>query len=297
MLVIVNPTAGGGRAGRLIPWLRERLERRPDVELRVTAQRGDAEAASEHAAADGVHRLVAVGGDGTVQEVVNGMLAASHPAELGIVPVGSGNDLARSLGLPGDPAEAWRTALGSTVRPIDVAGATNGEGRSRWFASAGGVGFDAQVAAAMAGRRGWQAGRAGYLFTTLVELRRFANRSVYLRLDDGPAEELRVLLIAIANGAFYGGGMRIAPEALPDDGMLDLCVVGDISRLTAVRQLPNLYRGSHVTHAAVSMRTARSVEIDGDGASTVHLDGEPFGRLPLRVRLEPAMIGVAVPPR
>lgn len=297
MLVIVNPTAGGGRAARLIPWLRERLDRRPDVDLRVTVKRGDAEAVAEAAVADEVRRIIAVGGDGTVQAVVNGMLAASRPAELGIVPVGSGNDLARSLGLPGDPAEGWRAALGSTVRSIDVARATNGDGGSRWFASAGGVGFDAQVATAMAGRRGWQAGRAGYLITTLAELRRFGNRAVRLRLDGGPPEELRVLLIAIANGAYYGGGMRIAPDARPDDGVLDLCVVGDIGRLTAIRQLPNLYRGTHVAHAAVSMRTARSVEIDGDGTSTVHLDGEPFGGLPLHVSVEPQRVAVAVPLR
>jgi diacylglycerol kinase (ATP) len=296
MLVTVNPTAGAGRARRLIPWLRERLDRRPDVELHVTVRRGDAETTAERAAADGVRRIVAVGGDGTVQEVLNGVLARTDPddVELGIVPIGSGNDLARSLALPRDPAEAWRIAIGSTTRPIDVAHATNGEGRGRWFASAGGVGFDAQVAAAMDGRRGWQAGRAGYLLTTLVELRRFDNRRVSLQLDDGAPEEARVLLVAIANGAYYGGGMRIAPGARADDGLLDLCVVGDIGRLTAVRQLPNLYRGTHVDHPSVSMRTARTIQLDGDGAARIHLDGEPFGGLPLRVRIEPARIAVAV---
>ncbi|HJP70750.1 MAG TPA: sphingosine kinase, partial [Candidatus Limnocylindria bacterium] len=167
-------------------------------------------------------------------------------------------------------------------------------GDERWFASAGGIGFDAQVAAAMARRRGWQAGRAGYLLTTLGELRRFENRRVRIGLD-GAMLERDVLLVAIANGAYYGGGMRIAPGARTDDGRLDVCVVGDISRLTAVRELPNLYRGTHVRHPAVSMHTATVIDIEGTSATRVHLDGEPFGSLPLAISLVPAAIEVAAP--
>ena len=146
----------------------------------------------------------------------------------------------------------------------------------------------------MIDRRGWQAGRAGYLLTTLSELRRYSNQRITLAIDGVPSAH-DVLLVAIANGAYYGGGMRIAPEARPDDGLLDVCVVADISRLTAIRQLPNLYRGTHVHHPQVSMRTGRSVEVDGEATTRVHLDGEPFGTLPLHVSLAPAALEVAVP--
>jgi diacylglycerol kinase (ATP) len=293
-LVIVNPTAGGGRAARLLPWLRELLAVRDDVELFVTRRPGDAERRAAESEG-GTDRVVAVGGDGTVQEVVNGLLSGGvATAELGIVPVGTGNDLARSLGLPRDPGAAWRVAMGRSSRPTDVARARNGAGEARWFASAGGIGFDAQVAAAMATRRGWQASRAGYLLSTLAELRRFENRPVRISID---GEEIRrdVLLVAIANGAYYGGGMRIAPAAQPDDGVLDVCVVGDVSRLTALRELPNLYRGTHIRHPAVSTHTATTIEIDGTSATRVHLDGEPFGTLPLAVQLVPAALAVAAP--
>lgn len=290
-LVIVNPTAGAGRASRLVPWLRERLGGRPEIELYLTRRRGDAEERTAIAVAEGRERVVAVGGDGTVQEAVNGLLA-SGGAELGVVPVGTGNDLARSLGLPSDPAAAWTIAIGSAVRSVDVARARNGAGAERWFASAAGVGFDAQVAASMSARRGWQASRAGYLLTTITELRRFSNRHLRLTLD-GVEIERDALLVAIANGAYYGGGMRIAPDARPDDGRLDVCVVGDISRLTAVRQLPNLYRGTHVRHPAVSMHSARTVEISGDEATRIHLDGEPFGALPLSVTVADRVLAVA----
>ena len=289
----MNPTAGGGRAGRLVPWLRERLEQRTEAELRVTRRAGEAESLASDAVRAGHDRVVAVGGDGTVQEVVNGLLAGPG-AELGIVPVGTGNDLARSLGLPAEPASAWKVAIGRHARPVDAAQARNGAGQERWFASAGGIGFDAQVAAAMVRRRGWQAGKAGYVLTTLAELRRFVNRPVTITLD-GETFSQSVLFVAIANGAYYGGGMRIAPDARADDGHLDLCVVGDILRLTALREMPNLYRGLHVRNPAVSTHTARHIEIDGDAATWVHLDGEPFGSLPLTVMVQPAALEVTAP--
>ncbi len=293
-LVIVNPTAGGGRALRSVEWLRERLGQRPDARFEVTRRRGDAESLAAAAAGAGHDRVIAVGGDGTVQEVVNGLLSGAQPPELGIVPLGSGNDLARSLGLPADPAMAWRAAIGHQTRTLDVARARNGDGANRWFASAGGIGFDAQVAAAMIDRRGWQAGRAGYLLSTLAELRRYSNRRVNLTVD-GASFAHDVLLVAIANGAYYGGGMRIAPGAQPDDGILDVCVVGDISRMAAIRQLPNLYRGTHVRHPQVSTMTGRTVEVDGDPTTRIHLDGEPFGSLPLRVSLVAGPLDVAAP--
>jgi diacylglycerol kinase (ATP) len=290
--IIVNPTAGSGRAAKLVPWIRERLAQRPDADLHVTVRPGEAQELAARAAEAGCDRLVAVGGDGTIQEVVNGVLDGTSRPSLGIVPVGSGNDLARSLGLPTDPAEAWTVAIGRVTRTIDAALATNGDRRQRWFASAGGIGFDAQVAAAMSSRRGWQSGRAGYLLTTLAELLRFDNRRLRLVLDGEPLD-CRALLVAIANGPYYGGGMRIAPDAQPDDGWLDLCVVGDVSRLTAIRELPNLYRGTHVRHPAVSLHRARLVEIEGEGATHAHLDGEPFGSIPLRVEVRPGSLEVA----
>jgi diacylglycerol kinase (ATP) len=293
--IIVNPTAGGGRAARLVPWIRERAGADPEL-VAVTTRAGEAEELAARAAAAGAARVVAVGGDGTVQEVVNGLLAADGqgPA-LGIVPVGSGNDLARSLGLPRRLEDAWEAAVGSVTRRIDVAQA-RGDRRERWFASAGGIGFDAQVAAAMATRSGWQRGAAGYLLTTLSELRRFSNRRIRLTLD-GEVAEHAVLFVAVANGAFYGGGMRIAPDASTEDGALDVCIVGDISRMTALRQLPNLYRGTHVRHPAVAIARARRVTIEGEAGTLVHLDGEPFGGLPLDIELLASRLTVAAPLR
>lgn len=292
-LIVVNPTAGGGHARRLLPRL-EAAARAGGHALAVTGRAGDA----ERLAAAGTHaRVVAVGGDGTVQEVVNGLAAGEPGITLGVVPAGSGNDLARSLGLPRAVDAALAVALGAAARAIDVAEATDGDGRLRRFAAAGGTGFDAQVAHAMARpRAAWQRGRVGYLLATLDELRRYHNSTLHLAWEDGhgmrSTTDLDSLFVAFANGAYYGGGMRIAPDAALDDGLLDLCIVGDISRAAALRQLPGIYRGRHTRHPAVRMARAHRLRIEGEGAP-VHLDGEPFGRLPLDVVVRPSALQVA----
>jgi len=256
-----------------------------------------------HAADRGHDRVVAVGGDGTVQEVANGIIESGSGLSLGILAAGNGNDLARTLGLPHGASDALVLALGSATRRIDVGRATRGTGSTatvRHFVAAGGIGFDAQVAAAMAGRRRpWQRGRLGYALSTLYELQRFRNRRVHLTLQTPSGErtvDQCILFVAFANGPYYGGGMQISPEASITDGLLDLCIVGDISRLETVRQLPGLYRGWHVKHPAVEFARATAIEADGEPGTLAHLDGEPFGAVPLRIEVLPLAIAVAAEP-
>ena len=296
-LAIVNPAAGNGRTRRLVPWLSGELRRAGSGgHLVLTREPGHGEELAREAARNGHDRILAVGGDGTVQEVVNGLLAADERPSLGIVPGGSVNDLVRSIGRPRSRESALQLALGPAVRPLDV-GRAIGPAKTRLFASAAGIGFDAQVAAAVAGHRHrWQRGAVGYLISAVNELRRFSNRRIRLSLDDGPDTEHTVLFIAIANGEYYGGGMQISPGARVDDGMLDLCIVGDLSRLTALREIPGLYRGRHVRLPFVTMRRAQRIRIEGDSATLVHLDGEPFGGLPLTVEVLPGALQVAGTP-
>lgn len=303
-LVIVNPIAGMGKGRHLAPrlgaWLRENGT---DARLLETREPGHAERLAAAAAGLGHDRVVAVGGDGTVQEVLNGLMAAGagsggEAPVLGIVPGGSGNDLSRSLRLPRDPIAALEVALGGETRPLDV-GRAGHDGRVRHFAAAGGVGFDAQVAVTMAGRpHRWQRGAAGYLLATLNQLRGYRNRELRIRLATGVGireVEGRFLFVCFANGAFYGGGMQIAPDARTDDGWLDVCLVGDISRLGALRELPGIYRARHVKHPLVEIVRAREVRIEGDAAVPAHLDGEPFGEVPVDVDVLPAAAVVAAP--
>jgi diacylglycerol kinase (ATP) len=290
-----------GHARELEPRIHAAL-RHGQVEAKVleTREPGHAEQLAAAAADLGHDRVVAVGGDGTVQEVVNGLMSGRTsgvpPPMLGVVPAGSGNDLARSLGLPLAPLDALTVALGAQTRPLDLGVARTGD-RVRYFHAAGGTGFDAQVAYTMASRRrGWQRGRAGYFLSTLNELRRYRNRELRIRLatSDGARElDGRFLFVAFANGPYYGGGMQICPDASNRDGMLDVCLVGDISRLGALRELPGIYRAAHVNHPLVELVRVLELRIEGQAETRVHLDGEPLGTLPVDVGVRPAALQVA----
>jgi YegS/Rv2252/BmrU family lipid kinase len=290
-----------GHAHELEPRIRAALQG-TDIHATIleTREPGHGERLAAAAADLGHDRVVAVGGDGTVNEVINGLMSGSAsgapPPMLGVVPAGSGNDLARSLGLPLDPLDSLPVALGDRTRPLDL-GMASCDGLQRYFHAAGGTGFDAQVAFAMAGkRRGWQRGRAGYFVTTLTELWRYRNRALRVRLatPDGARQlEGKFLFIAFANGPYYGGGMKISPEASNHDGVLDVCLVGDISRLGAMKELPGIYRGSHVNHRLVEIARVLEMRIEGPPGTRVHLDGEPLGMLPVEVRVRPAALQVA----
>ncbi|HEX6139725.1 MAG TPA: diacylglycerol kinase family protein [Candidatus Limnocylindria bacterium] len=303
-VIIVNPVAGNGRAHHLAPRIEAWLAKR-GIEARMleTREAGHAERLAAAAADLGHDRIVAVGGDGTIQEVLNGLLAGGAGPDgqlpsFGIVPGGSGNDLARGLHLPLSADEALEAALGDETRPLDVGRASH-DGATRYFGAAGGTGFDAQVAHTMAGHRHrWQRGRAGYFVSTLIELGRYRNRSLSVRLatDEGARQvDGRFLFVAFANGAYYGGGMQICPDARTDDGWLDVCLVGDISKLGAMRELPGIYRAAHVNHPLVEIVRARELRLEGEHETLVHLDGEPFGRLPVDISLVPDAVAVAAP--
>jgi len=295
-----------GHAHQLEPRIRAALAGYGlEARLLETREPGHAERLAAAATDIGHDRVIAVGGDGTVQEILNGLMAAGTgpdggPPVLGIVPGGSGNDLARSLGLPRAPLDALAVALGEGSQPLDL-GSASRNGTVRYFAAAGGAGFDAQVAHTMATKtHRWQRGQAGYFLATLNELRRFKNRELRLRMatDQGArAVEGRFLFVAFANGPYYGGGMQICPDASLVDGLLDVCLVGDISRFGALRELPGIYRAAHVDHPLVEIVRVREMAIEGEAGTRVHLDGEPFGEAPANVSVVPGAVTVAVQSR
>jgi diacylglycerol kinase (ATP) len=303
-LFIVNPIAGSGRAHGIVPrieaWLKER-----GIEARLleTREPGHAERLAAAAADLGHDRVIAVGGDGTIQEVLNGLLSSEvgtngGPPEMGVVPSGRGNDLARSVNLPIDPLACLPIAVGDRTHAFDVGRAQGPDGSRRHFGAAGGVGFDAAVAYTMAvHRRFWMRGEAGYFLGTLNELRRYHNSELRVTLiGDGEDRVVsqRFLFIAFANGPYYGGGMQICPNAETDDGWLDVCLVGDLSRLAALRELPGIYQAKHLRNPKVEIVHAHTLRIEGDSATRVHLDGEPFGNVPVEITLLPGAVSVAV---
>jgi YegS/Rv2252/BmrU family lipid kinase len=288
-LLVHNPTAGGGRAGGLLPAVAGRL-RAVGVQVQEHATRSlqDARVAACEAAGT-VEAVVAVGGDGTVGACAGGLAEAGPgaTAALGVIPAGGGNDAARNLGLPfGDPLAAAALLPGLRRRPADLARVG---GRS--YLVVAGAGFDSEVNRVANQRLAWARGRARYAGALLVEL--VVGRPAGFRLTlDGQAHELRAWFVVVANSQSYGGGMRIAPDARLDDGLLDVVVISDIGKAEFLATFPKVFSGRHVDHRAVTVHRARRVELAADRTLAVYADGEPVGSLPAAFEVHPAAITV-----
>jgi diacylglycerol kinase (ATP) len=277
-LVIVNPAAGGGRAARTWQRASTRLNGLRDVECVMTQKPGHARALAREAAAAGCERIIAVGGDGTISEVADGL--AGSQAILGIVPAGSGNDFSCTLGLPSVPELAVRVALHGDTRMLDL-GHVQTASREVAFVNVAGCGFDAEVVRRTPSSHMPGGGTVLYLAGVLRTLAAFRPRPVRFAVD-GRAFERRVLGVAVAIGPRYGGGLRIAPRAVLDDGLFDVCVVGDVTPFEVLLLLPLVYAGRHGAHRAVEFFRCRELAIEPlEGAEvSCQADGELLERLP-----------------
>jgi diacylglycerol kinase (ATP) len=270
--VILNPTAGAGAATKAWPGVRAVLAASGAVALAETAGRGHAAVLAEAAARAGWSTVVAMGGDGTIHEVANGLLRASEgavtSAALGIVAVGSGNDFALLAGVPRDPLEAARRIASGVERRVDV-----GRVGDRWFTNGVGVGLDARVAVE-ANRNRRLAGIGIYLWALARVLRSYRPQVMRVEIDGGEVIERPLTLATVGNGARHGGGFWICPAAKIDDGLLDVCICDGLGTLQILGFLPRTLRGTHVGASCVHMRTARRVRISSETPFAVHADGE-----------------------
>jgi diacylglycerol kinase (ATP) len=284
VVLLVNPTSGKGHGGRLLGPVSDRLGQ-GGLEVDVVVGRDADEACGQlrDRMASGADGLVAVGGDGLVNMALQVVAGTAVP--LGVVPAGTGNDIARALGLDLDnPLGAVDLVTGGATRPVDLARA-NG----RWFGGVLGSGFDSMVNE-RANRMSWPSGRSRYNLAIVAELRTFRPVPYTLELD-GEAWETEAMLVAVGNGPSYGGGMRVCPGARLDDGLLDITVLGPISKPEFLRVFPTVYKGTHVRHRAVTVRQAREVVLTSPGV-TAYADGERVSELPVRCHAVPDAVHV-----
>ena len=281
---LTNPTSGKGRGARhaavALPRLRaagfavEDLVGRDADEARVLAHR---------AVADGVEALVVCGGDGLVH--LGAQAVASTGTALGIVPAGTGNDVARYLDIPRrDPAAAADVVVASRRRTLDLA-----RSGDRYFVTVLAAGFDA-VVNERANRMTWPRGQMRYNLATLAELRVFEPIPYTLELD-GATRRLEAMLVAVGNGPSFGGGMRIVPHADVSDGVLDVFIVHPLSRIGLLAVFPRVFAGEHVDHPAVEFAQARRIRIEADDI-VAYADGERIGALPVEVEVVPGALAV-----
>ena len=290
MRIIANPRAGRGRGARELVQLKDLL-RRENVpySLVETQYPGHAtELARQFAASEG-HPLVVMGGDGTISEVLNGILPS--PVELGLISIGTGNDTARSLGLPyNNTAAALEVILTGTPRPIDV-----GWTEDRCFISTLGVGFPAAVAAAV-NQLTWLKGRAAFLGSFCKALAQLEAIPLVLTMD-GRSLELRCTSVLILNTPYCGGGMLLAPEAKLDDGFFHVVIVSDIGRWDLMLHFPLAYRGRHLKHRHFSVCKCRQIGVESSFPIRKMLDGDVCGEAPVTARVLPQATKVIAPIR
>jgi diacylglycerol kinase (ATP) len=289
--VVVNPMSGKG-AGRVVG--RRTLELLRAAGCRVTDAIGatltEARARAEAAIEAGAGTLCVVGGDGMAHLGIN--LTAGRAVHLAVVAAGTGNDFARNLGLPvRDPDAAVRLILGGRTRRVDAGLAETASGK-RWFGGVLGAGFDA-VVTARAARMSWPRGQMRYNLAVLRELPVF-RPIPYVVECDGERLDTRAMLVAVANTASFGGGMRICPSADPADGLFDVLILHEISIPQFLRVFPSVYSGTHVGHPRVEIRRAARVRLEAAGVPT-QADGEPFAPLPLEVENVPGALTVVAP--
>ena len=290
--LVVNPSAGGGKGRKALdsalPLFRDRGIVPHVVVTRTGAEVTDV---TRQVVEDGANLVVAVGGDGHLAAVGEALVGSA--TQLALLPAGSANDYARIIGMPcRDLAAAIDALLGGTARTVDAIEVSNRTTR-RVFMNVVGTGFDA-VVAQTAGRMPFLRSGGRYVLAIARELPRFKAASLTLAVDGQP-RDLRAMMIAIANGHSYGGGMRIAPGAALDDGTLDVCIVGEVSKPEFMRAFPRVFRGTHVTHPAVTMLTGSDIEIDADRQLPLVGDGELVRGLPARIRVLPAALSVVFP--
>jgi diacylglycerol kinase (ATP) len=301
-LFIINPASA--RGATLRAWAdarKEILAAGLDFEERVTNRAGEATEVAREALNIGVTRIVAVGGDGTLSEVVNGYFdecggVINSNAAIGLLPSGTGSDFRRSLGLTS--RRDWiRTLISSETRLLDAARAEfqnlGGASLSRVFINVASFGLGGDVSALVNKWREslprWIGGNVRFAAAALAALGRYKNVAVSLRLDERETK-INSNLIVVANGRFAGGGMMLAPHAELDDGLLDVIVTDGATRLDVVKELPRIQRGAHLKNWKVTEIRAREISINSEEPMAIDLDGEMVGFTPAHLRVLPSAI-------
>jgi len=297
--VIVNPAAGAFSTRRKWPVISRILNAIGiPFDFEYTEGVGHAIELARLAASDGYRYLVAVGGDGTVNEVANGILHSTNAATtaLGIVSTGTGSDFIRSAGISRDYATACSTLISPRRLSIDVGVVEyqrQGQTLRRFFVNAAGVGFDAAVVKETERLPKFFGGTIPYVAGMLRTLVSYRNKPVVVRVGD-EVESYRVLNVAVANGGYMGGGMHIAPEAELGDSLLDVVIIRDMGKLELLKEFPKVYKGTHVSLPKVKMKRGTDVTIESPEPMLVYADGESLGECPVSFRVVPGALSIVV---
>jgi diacylglycerol kinase (ATP) len=252
---------------------------------------------ARRAADDGAELLVVVGGDGSVHEVANG-IAQRDGVEIAVIPRGTGWDFARSLALPHSLDAAIRVALEGRTRTIDLGRASYrawaGGDEQSWFANVGSVGMSGAIAQRANDTTKAFGGKVSYVWATFAVFARWSNSEIEVTVDE-ERRHARMHDVIVSNGAFLGGGMKICPDAQPDDGVFDVLLIGDLAKRDLLLTMPKIFRGTHLPHPKAELLRGSQVAVDASEPLPIELDGEQPGTTPARFELVPQALRVRVP--
>jgi len=300
-LAIVNPASDNGGTARFWPKARRVLEAEGvSMEAAMTKGPGHATALARRAGGDGFEVVLYVGGDGTANEVVNGLMevpAAARPA-LAALPRGTGGDFPASLAMVPGPEAAATRLLGDRERIIDVAAssftALDGTQTRRFFLNIADAGIGGYVAERVNRTSKVFGGFASFLYATLAAFWTLEKPQATVTVDGETVHRGPATSVAVCNGSRFGGGMLMAPDASPDDGLLDIVIIGDIGKLDLAFNLPRLYRGTHLSHRKVHAFRGKEVHVHTVDPAPLEIDGEHPGMTPFHVWVESGALRVVV---
>ncbi len=309
-LVIINPKSAGGSTRHNWSAIASDLRAHfGPFKVAFTKAAGDGTAIAKNAAESGRKFIIACGGDGTINEVANGILESGHDVEFGVLPSGTGGDFSRSLGMPQSPREAARALRDGRTETIDVGKISfhshDGEPVSRFFLNVASFGLAASIIERVKSNKtmewlplGGVRGKANFALSTVQEVMDLEPLMVRIKIDGGEEHPLQTINCCIANARYFGGGMMIAPDAKLNDGLLDIVNIGDIKTLKILVNLPSLYKGGHLDLTEVKSSLAKRIEVvPADPSIDIHLeaDGELPGKLPAVFEIVPNALRLRVP--
>ena len=300
MFVIVNPVSGNGKTGQRWAGIEERLRiEGAQFDVEFTREPGHAIQLARDAIAAGYRTIVSAGGDGTLNEVVNGLMTEGRTdpdVRLGLIPGGTGSDFGRGIGLPRDPLDAALHLLKAEPHWFDMGqiNCKRGEGtNTRYFINVAGLGFDGEVCDRVNRSSKALGGTIPYVSSLVATLFSYRNKHVHWTLDGQVREEVLNSVI-VANAFYFGGGMRISPNSQTDDGLFHVITLGDWGKLEFLATVPRVYNGTHLTHPKVKEYTGREVTVEADGQMFLQAEGDLFGEAPATFKILPRALQVLV---
>ncbi len=292
--VVVNPASGGGLGAKRWPKIAAALKEEGfTFKYSFTEKAGDATEITRRYLQEGCELVVSVGGDGTNNEVVNGFFhenrAIRESVAIGFISTGTGSDLSRTLGIPKDLNGAARHLMISPVRPVDVGRVSyvnyRGIKESRYFINIAGLGLDGDIVGRVNRTSKALGGFISFLWGTVISLLMYRNKEMAVTLDGDLVCEGDITTVVIGNGAYFGGGMKIAPESRMDDGLFDIIILKGLNKKDLLINLPGVYKGKHMSNPKIIFMRGKNIAVTSPEKALLNLDGEQPGRAPVEIEL------------